>query len=116
MFKTIDTSVVSTGNTLTGLWNTLSETEIGSFGRIKLEQTLKAEEKRRQDAFDLQRELTDQQIKLNDLKIEAYERGDAMITIDGAGMQPHLEAFMWAVIEAVQVRANADGAEFLLGV
>jgi hypothetical protein len=39
-----------------------------------------------------------------------------MISIDGTGLQPHLEAFMWEILGAIQVRANAEGSEFLLGI
>jgi hypothetical protein len=53
---------------------------------------------------------------LNRLKVESLERGDALITVEGSGLQPHLEAFMWEILEAIQIRANATGAEFLLGV
>jgi len=60
--------------------------------------------------------LTEQQIDLTQLKIDALQRGDALITIDGAGLQPHLEGFMFEVLEAIQVRVNATGAEFLLGI
>ena len=38
-----------------------------------------------------------------------------MIKVDGAGLQPHLEAFMWEVLKAIQVRVNADGLKMLLG-
>jgi len=47
---------------------------------------------------------------------KALASGDAIIKIDGAGLQPHLEAFMWEILKAVQVRANRDGLAFLLGV
>jgi hypothetical protein len=44
------------------------------------------------------------------------QRGDAMIQIDGAGLQPHLEAFMFEILAAIQIRANAEGAAFLTGI
>lgn len=116
MFESLNTSISDTGNTLSDLWGTLAGGDLDFFARVDLDAQLRAEEKRRQDAFNLQKLLTEQQIKLNDLKLEALERGDAMITIDGAGLQPELEAFMWKIIEAIQIRANSEGAEFLLGV
>jgi len=78
-------------------------------------QTIDREEERRQSEFDLQQDLIGEQIRLTSAKATAIESGGAMINIDGAGLQPHLEAFMWEVLEAIQVRANAEGAEFLLG-
>ncbi|WP_205631968.1 hypothetical protein [Ectothiorhodospira sp. BSL-9] len=42
-----------------------------------------------------------------------------MIQVDGAGLQPHLEAFMWEILPANdsgrEVRVNADGGAMLLG-
>ncbi|MGL1833037.1 hypothetical protein ACKVEX_05455 [Rhodocyclaceae bacterium SMB388] len=54
-------------------------------------------------------------IKEIQARTEAMQRGDAMIQIDGAGLQPHLEAFMWEILRAIQVRVNQDGYEMLLG-
>jgi hypothetical protein len=48
-------------------------------------------------------------------RTKAMERGDAMIKINGDGLQPHLEAFMWEIIRTVQVRVNEDGMGMLLG-
>jgi hypothetical protein len=52
------------------------------------------------------------------LNAEAQQiaKGDALIKIDGAGLQPHLEAFMWEILKAIQVRVNRDGLPFVLGV
>jgi len=32
-----------------------------------------------------------------------------------AGLQPHLEAFMWEVLRTIQTRVNEDGLKLLLG-
>ena len=72
--------------------------------------------------MDIEEKMVDSQIKLNDAqaemiqaKTEAMERGDAMIQIDSTGLEPALELIMWQVIEKVQIRANAESADFLLG-
>jgi hypothetical protein len=38
-----------------------------------------------------------------------------LIQIDGTGLQPHLEAFMFEILSAIQVRATAEGQKFLVG-
>ena len=38
-----------------------------------------------------------------------------MIKIDGDGLAPHLEAFMFQILENIQTRVNANGEEMLLG-
>jgi TP901 family phage tail tape measure protein len=115
-FSSVDKTIESTGSTLTSLWDTLAGGDLGFAQTWALEETLEKEEKRRQTSFELQKKLTEAEIELNTAKARALERGDSMITIDGAGLQPHLEAFMWEILKAIQVRANAEGTEFLLGI
>lgn len=115
-FSSVDKTIESTGSVLTSLWDTLAGGDLGFAQTWELERTLRNEEERRQGSFELQKKLTEAEIELNTAKTRALERGDSMITIDGAGLQPHLEAFMWEILKAIQVRANAEGSEFLLGI
>ena len=39
------------------------------------------------------------------------ESGDALITVDGVGLQLHLESFMCELLEAIQVRAKAENED-----
>ena len=72
---------------------------------------------------DKQNELIDSQIALVNaqaeymrLKNEKIENGEtAEIKIDTTGIEPALELVMWEIIERVQVRANENAQEFLLG-
>ena len=114
-FDSLNVGIASTGDTLTDLWGTLGDSNLWTGDKWSLMQTIDREEERRQSEFDLQQDLIGEQIRLTSAKATAIESGGAMINIDGAGLQPHLEAFMWEVLEAIQVRANAEGAEFLLG-
>ena len=115
-FSSVTEVIKSTGTTMASLWQTLAGGDLGFSQRRELVRELEREEDRRQESFDLQKELTEQEIKLNEAKLESIERGESMITIDGAGLQPELEAFMWKILESIQVRANEEGAEFLLGI
>ncbi len=49
-------------------------------------------------------------------KTKALQNGDGLIKIDSDGLEPALEMIMWQILEKVQLRANAEGAEFLLGI
>ena len=116
MFESVNVGIESTGNTLQSFWNTLAGGDLSLAQQMSLESYMRKEEDRRREEFELQKRLSEQQITLNRLKAESLERGDALITVEGSGLQPHLEAFMWEILEAIQIRANATGAEFLLGV
>jgi TP901 family phage tail tape measure protein len=116
MFNSVNVGIESTGQTMSSFWDTLAGGNLDIGQQMHLERYIDDENRRRQQQFDLQKQLTEQQIDLTQLKIDALQRGDALITIDGAGLQPHLEGFMFEVLEAIQVRVNATGAEFLLGI
>lgn len=115
MFSSIDTGITSTGDVIGDLLSALTSGEsAGSSWLIR--DMLEDENDRRDQQFELQKDLITQQKELMQLKIDAMKRGDNIIQVEAAGLQPHLEMILWEVLEAVQLRANADAAEFLLGV
>lgn len=59
--------------------------------------------------------LIEKQIEFMNAKLRAMSSGDALVQIDGAGLQPHLEAFMWEVLSAIQTRVNEEGHAMLFG-
>lgn len=109
-----------TGNSISELIDAIAGVdEADKFARQKIEIF--------QDALDrqitLQEVALESQVELNDAIIgelnaraQRLRSGESLITIDGAGLQPELEAFMFRIIETVQVSANADGQAFLLGI
>lgn len=81
----------------------------------KIDDQIAIENKHRQDAFDLQKRLIEAQINLMKQQSNALTNGEGLIKIDGAGLKPHLEAFMWEILSAIQTRVNKDGMKMLLG-
>ena len=73
------------------------------------------ENARRQEALDKQNELTDAQIANLKEQTKSLQRDGGIITVNGDGLQPHLESFMFEILSAIQVRVNAQGYEMLLG-
>lgn len=115
-FDSINVGIESTGDVLKsmfGLFDQLGNLDSTAyyavFDQIAKENTL------REKSFQLQEKLTQAQIDNLNAQTKALASGDAIIKIDGAGLQPHLEAFMWEILKAVQVKANRDGMAFLLG-
>ena len=116
-FQSINTGIESTGDVLGnlfGLFDKLGNLDSSAY-RAVFDQIDK-ENALREKSFQLQEKLTQAQIDNLNAQTKALAGGDAIIKIDGAGLQPHLEAFMWEILKAVQVRANRDGMAFLLGV
>ncbi len=116
-FESINVGIESTGDVLGNLFGmfdklgTLDSSAYRAvFDQIDKENTL------RQQSFDLQKKLTEAQIENMRAQTARFQSGDALITIDGAGLQPHLEAFMWEILRTVQTRVNQEGLSLLLGV
>lgn len=116
-FKSIDNTITSTGTTLSSITSSFTNMAISgtSTGTGFLESIMRDENNRRSEALDMQKKLTDAEVDNIKARTEAMKRGDSMITINGAGLQPHLEAFMFEILAAIQVRANAEGQKFLVG-
>lgn len=71
------------------------------------------------DAYDRQLEasiaLTQEMAEYYKARTEFLQKENALIKIEGDGLQPHLEAFMWEILSEVQTRVNEQGLEFLTG-
>lgn len=113
-FDSIDTSITSTGDLLGSLFGSLIDADSLS-DKWAIEEQIEKENELRKQSFDLQKQLAEAEIARIEAQIRAMERGDAAIQIDGTGLEPELEAFMWRILEKIRVRANAEFQDYLLG-
>ena len=111
----IGTSIKSTGELIGSLFGDLINAD-DRLLQVKIQRQLAAEEKRRAEAFKNEQLLVDAQIALFQAKAKAVESGEGLITITADGMEPQIEAFMWKILERIQIKAAADSDAFLLGV
>jgi len=114
-FASIDSTVTNTGDLLGSLFGNLTGTD-NRFKELEIQEQIDLENKRRQEALDLQKQLTEAEIARIEAQTNALNRGDALIKIEGEGLKPELEAFMWKILESIRVRANAEFADYLLGI
>jgi tape measure domain-containing protein len=114
-FDSINNTVNSTEKSLGDLFSLFKDPNVGFSQLSQIRDQIDKENKRRDDALRLQGELTRAQIDRLKAETESLSRGDALIKIDGAGLQPHLEAFMWEILRTIQTRVNQDGLKLLLG-
>ncbi len=113
-FASIDTAINSTGELLGNLFDNLTGTN-NRWDKLRIEDQIDKENQRRQDALDLQKKLTEAEIDRIKAQTESLNRGDALIQVDGKGLAPELEAFMWKILSVIRVRANAEFGDYLLG-
>lgn len=114
-FASIDNTVTSTGETLAKLVGEFADAK-SSWDKSSIWKEVERESKRRDDALKLQRELIEAQADYLREKARALARGDASISVNAPGLKPHLEAFMWEILSAIELRASTEGQERLLGV
>lgn len=48
-------------------------------------------------------------------KTQAATNGNPLITVQADGLKPHLEAFMWEILAAIQIKMAYDGGDMLIG-
>ena len=112
--STVDSTAQAASSMFDSLISNMGELSMSDkwFMKDILEEQLKME----QQALDMQKELNEAQIAYMNAKTEAMESGEGLIKIDSTGLEPALELVMWQILEKVQVRANEESADFLLGV
>jgi len=110
----IGATFTSTGDVISSLFGQIGD--LSGSELWALQSQISKENERRDAALQLEQELTTAQIAYLAAKTEAMEKGDALIKISMEGVYPELELIMWEVIRRVQVQANAEGSELLLGI
>jgi len=113
-FSSITTTIEATSKNIGDLFKLMDNPNLGFSDKWKLEDQISKENELREKAFKLQEKLTEATIAQINAQLKAFQNGDALIKIDGAGLQPHLEAFMWEILRTIQTRVNADGLKLLL--
>ncbi len=114
-FESIDNTVSSTGELLGSLFGAFNAAT-SNWDKAKIEEQIALENKRRQDALELQKKLAEAEIERIQAQTESLNRGDALIKIEGSDLKPELEAFMWKILSLIRIRANAEFSQYLLGV
>jgi len=113
-FESINTAISSTGETLSSLIGTWAGLD-SAYEQTKLWNLIEAEEKRREEAFQQQKILLDEQIKYLQARTTSMLKGDTLLRVEAAGLTPHLERIFHEILRACQVKANEQGLELLLG-
>jgi TP901 family phage tail tape measure protein len=114
-FESINTTIQSTGDLLGDLYGSLGDDGISKFDKLGIKEQIQAEAEARDKVLQKQEKLLSASIREANARAAAFARGDALIRVDGDGLQPHLEAFMFEILESIQLRVNQDGYQLLLG-
>lgn len=106
--------IKSTGDLVGDLFGNLLDAD-NFQDRWLIEEMIEEENKRREEAFEQQKKLTDAQIALIEERVRAMREGEALINIKLEGVEPELESILWKIMERVQMRVNEEASELLIG-
>ena len=94
----------------------LDEADKLAFGKAQtFKQQLKLENERIDRSLELQERLTTAQIAYYQASTKRLRTGDALITVRGEGLEPHIKAIMFEILQEIQIEVNQQQAGFLLG-
>lgn len=113
LFASIDNTISSTGDLIGSLFGTYADA--GTYEQMKIEEQIELENKRRQEALDIQKKLAELEMDRIRAQIQAIEQGDATIKIEAAGLEPHLEAMWFYIMKFCRAKVNTAAADLLLG-
>jgi TP901 family phage tail tape measure protein len=114
-YESITVSIESTGEAITSMFGLLGDDSISKLDKLDISSQIEKENELREKTFELQAKLTEAQIKALEAQAAALTNGDPLITVNGDGLAPHLQAIMFEVLDAIQIQVNADGYGLLLG-
>lgn len=112
-FKSIDTTISSTGDLLGSLFGNLASAD--TYTKLAIEDQIELENQRRQKALDLQTKLTEAEIEKIQAQTDALNRGDGTIKIKAEGMEPEIKAFMYKILKLIRIETSRDVSNYLLG-
>tara|TARA_R110002074_G_scaffold402332_1_gene607505 strand:+ start:10946 stop:13819 length:2874 start_codon:yes stop_codon:yes gene_type:complete len=90
-----------------------ADPETGRREQRVIEDIIERQEDRLDKELELQEKLIQAQIDEMTARAEAVNRGESLITIEAGGLEPELEAFMFKILQRIQVKVAADQDLFL---
>ena len=114
-FDSINTAIESTGDVISDLTSDFLKAE-SEWDKSFIESMLREEQKRREEAFKLQKELTEAEIEAIKAKTQRLLGGDFLLKVEATSLEQPLEMIFQEILKRAQIRANAEGLEFLVGV
>lgn len=111
-------SIASTIDSLTQQTTSLVDSFLSADSlseRFQIEDWVERSFDQQEAALEKQADLIDSQIKYLDARTDTLLSGEGLINIDGTGLDAQLEGLLVEIFRRIQIKASAEGAEFLLG-
>jgi TP901 family phage tail tape measure protein len=90
--------------------------DVGPLAQLDLRKGIERELDLREEALEQQKKLINAEVALMEARSSRMSSDEPLITVNGDGLQPELEAFMFKILETVQMQVAEEEQEFLLGI
>jgi len=115
-FESIGQSVEATASATADMLGSFAGFEGGMSDKWYMQRIIEQQMDLQREALNMQKDLTEAEIALMKAKTDRIKSlsDEAMITVNGDGLKPHLEMIMWEIFEQIKVRATQEGLDKLL--
>jgi hypothetical protein len=115
-FESIGESVKATAAASADMLGSFANFEGGMSDKWYMQRIIDQQMELQREALEMQKSLTEAEVELLKAKTERIQNlsDEAMITVEGDGLKPHLEMIMWEIFEQIQIRATQEGLDKLL--
>jgi len=114
-FEAIGSTYAATTDLIGKLASAYASLNDHSHGANVLEEIMNKQLKLQEEQWEKQKELLDAQIENIKAKTDRLSGQDPLITISTDGLEPILDELLYTVLEKIQLRANEEGQQWLLG-
>lgn len=112
MFESVNVTIASTGETLSSFAGALAG--VDSLRQLDILDFMAEEMGLRKKALEMQAELIKAEVLEINTRTRLMQEGKEIgIKISAEGLKPHLEAFMWEILSAIQIKATSEGMKLL---
>jgi len=116
IMNSVAVSVQGAAEVLQSIFGNMGALKDAGFSKYEIERWIDAQISIQERGLALQERMAESEMRYKEARVAALSSGDSLITIDGQGLQPHLESFMWEILSAIQTRVNEEGLAMLTGV
>lgn len=115
-FESVGQSVESTAEAASSMLSDFAGFEGGMSDKWYMQRVIDDQMDLQREALEMQKGLTKAEVDLLKAKTDRIKdlSDEAMITVNGDGLKPHLEMIMWEIFEQIQIRATQEGLDKLL--
>jgi TP901 family phage tail tape measure protein len=104
----------NTGDVILGITRIMGDVDSSRY--LDLMTLIKAENVRRDEMIQLEKDITAAQVAFLKAKTDTLSKGEGLIQISSAGVYPELDLVLIEIIRRAQVRATEQGLDLLLGI